>query len=81
MASQKFTFTVSGVNLTEEQSSAISREIAAAVTKVLVGPSPASAKSTAPSFLTVTKIKGGLWIDPALVGQEKVADLVANAEG
>jgi hypothetical protein len=78
MSSHKFTYTISGVALSDEQQSAISREIAAAVTRVLIGPSPNKLKT---DFLTVTKIRGGIWIDPALAGKESVAELVARAEG
>jgi hypothetical protein len=78
MASHKFTYTVSGVDLSAEQSSAISREIAAAVTRVLVGSSPQGIK---PEYLTLLKIYGGIWIDPTLVARESVGEFVAKTEG
>lgn len=78
MASHKFTYTISGVELSNEQQAAISREIASAVTRVLIGHAPSSLKT---DFLTVTKIRGGIWIDPAVAGRESVAELVARAEG
>jgi hypothetical protein len=78
MASHRFTYTVSGVDLSAEQQAAISGEIAAAVARVLVGQSPKGLKA---DFLTVTKIHGGIWIDPTLVGKESVGELVARAEG
>jgi hypothetical protein len=76
VASHKFTYTVSGVELSNEQRAAISREIAAAVTRVMVGHSPTSVKT---DFLNVTKIHGGLWIDPAVIAQESVGEVVAKA--
>jgi hypothetical protein len=78
MASHKFTYTISGVELSEEHQAAISREIASAVTRALIGVSPSKLKT---DFLTVTKIRGGIWIDPALAGRESVGELVARAEG
>jgi hypothetical protein len=76
VASHKFTYTVSGVELSTEQQAAISREIAAAVTRVMIGHSPKSVKS---DFLNVTKIHGGLWIDPAVIATESVGEVVAKA--
>jgi hypothetical protein len=82
MSSHKFTYTVSGIELSNEQQAAISREIAAAVTRALVGHAP---KAVKPDCLTVTKIRGGIWIDPSALAKdlakETVAEFVARAEG
>ena len=78
MSDHKFTYTVSGVTLSAEQEAAISREIAAAVTRVLIGPSVKPLKT---DFLTITKIRGGLWVDPTTISQEPVGALVQRAIG
>jgi hypothetical protein len=75
MANHKFTYTVSGVDLNSEQKAAISREIGAAVTRALIGPSPQPVRS---DFLTLTKIYGGIWIDPTLFADETVGQLEAR---
>ena len=75
MANHKFTYTVSGVDLSSEQKAAISREIGAAVTRALIGSAPQPVKA---EYLTLTKINGGIWIDPTLVANETVGQLEAR---
>lgn len=45
MADHKFEFTLSGVDLSEEQKNTIAGEIALAVTRVVVGDSPVSLRT------------------------------------
>jgi hypothetical protein len=78
MSDHRFSYTVSGVTLSAEQEAAISREIAAAVTRVLIGP---SAKALKTDFLTVTKIRGGMWLDPTSISHETVGALLQRAAG
>jgi hypothetical protein len=78
MASHKFTYVVSGVDLTSEQKAAISREIGSAVARALAGASP---KPVTTDFLCLTKIAGGIWIDPSVVAREPIGEFVAQAEG
>jgi hypothetical protein len=78
MADSKFVYTVSGVDLNEEQKAAISREIGAAVARALVGAAPKTMRS---EFLNIVKIHGGRWILADLAGKQTVADLVSHSEG
>lgn len=76
MADHKFVYTVSGVDLSDEQKAVISREIGAAVSRVLVGGSP-QVKS---EFLSYCRINGGIWVDPNLVPpRETVGEFTNNA--
>jgi hypothetical protein len=72
MANHKFTYTVSGVDLSQEQQAAVSRAIAAAVTTALVGTSPKALVSDALSYW---KIHGGIWIDPAALSRTTADEL------
>jgi ethanolamine ammonia-lyase small subunit len=56
MADYKFEFTVSGVNLSDDQKQRISNRIAAAVTQAMVGDSPDLLSA---QFLSVCRINGG----------------------
>jgi hypothetical protein len=56
MATQKFTYTVSGIDLTEEQKAKISQEIAATVTRVVLGE---SAKPIQPQLVSLHGVYGG----------------------
>ncbi len=76
MSEHKFVYTVSGVNLTEEQQATISREIGAVVSRVLIGSSPQTLRS---DFLNIGKIHGGMWIPVAQVAKESVGEIVARA--
>jgi uncharacterized protein (DUF697 family) len=60
MATQKFTYTVSGVDLTEAQKAKISQEIAATVTRVVLGE---SAKQIQPQLLSLHGVYGGKLAD------------------
>jgi hypothetical protein len=62
MASQKFVFTVSGVELSEAQKAKISQEIAAVVTRAVLGESP---KPMQPQLMTLHGVFGGKMIDVA----------------
>ncbi len=66
MADHKFEFTLSGVNLTEEQRTQIAGEIAMVVTRVVVGKSPDAAKA---AMWSQVKINGGRMIPQALLGE------------
>jgi len=78
MANQKFVYTVSGVDLSEEQRGAISREIGAAVARALIGAAPKALRSNA---LNICKIHGGRWIPVEDVAKQNVGELVASSEG
>jgi hypothetical protein len=75
MADHKFVYTVSGVNLSDAQKTAISQEIGAAVARVLVGASP---KPVISDCLNICKIHGGLMIPNDLVANVTVADILAK---
>ena len=66
MADSKFVYTVSGVDLNEEQKAAISREIGASVARVLVGAAPKAMRSES---LNIVKIQGGRWLPAALAAK------------
>jgi hypothetical protein len=76
MADHKFVYTVSGVDLNDEQQRAISQEIGNAVTRALLGHQPKAAKS---EFLNICKIHGGLWTPMDLAGKKTVGDLAAQS--
>jgi hypothetical protein len=78
MADSKFVYTVSGVELSEEHKAAISREIGAAVARVLVGAAPKAMRS---EFLNIVKIHGGRWLPAELAAKQSVAEVVATSEG
>jgi hypothetical protein len=79
MSHHKFVYTVSGVALSDEQKATISREIGAAVARVLA--TSAGSKTLAGAFLNIGKINGGRWLDPSTLAKgETVAELVAQAE-
>jgi len=75
---QKFVYTVSGINLSEEQKGTIAREIGAAVTRALIGAAPQSLRSNA---LNICKIHGGRWIPVDEVAKQNVGEVVAASEG
>ena len=62
MADHKFTYTVSGVDLSEAQRARISQHIAAAVTSALIGEGPAALTT---DYLTLHRVYGGRWIPAA----------------
>jgi len=62
MASHKFVYTVSGVELTDAQKSKISHEIAGVVTRAVLGESRAQIQ---PELLTLNGIAGGRMIPTA----------------
>lgn len=66
MADTKFVYTVSGVELSEAQKLKISEEIAAAVTKAIVGQSPEQLRT---DYLTLHQIAGGIWIPTAVAAK------------
>jgi hypothetical protein len=78
VADHKFVYTVSGVALTDEQKTAISQEIGAAVTRLLIGSAPKPMKS---EFLNISKIQGGRWLPAELAAGETVRAVVAASEG
>jgi hypothetical protein len=67
MSDHKFGYTVSGVDLSHEQKEAISREIGAAVARVLAGGSPGVPRT---DFLAIGKNYGGIWLDPNFLGAD-----------
>jgi hypothetical protein len=56
MATEKFVYTVSGVELSDAQKEKISREIAAAVTRVVLGEEP---RQIQPQLVTLHGVYGG----------------------
>jgi hypothetical protein len=62
MASHKFVYTVSGVELSEAQKSKISQEIAGVVTRAVLGESRAAIQ---PELLTLHGVAGGRMIPTA----------------
>jgi hypothetical protein len=78
MADHKFTYTISGVDLSDEQRATISREIGAAVARVLIGASPKTVRS---DFINISKIQGGRWLPTDLAAKDTVEKLVATGCG
>lgn len=76
MADHKFVYTVSGVDLSNQQKAAISEAIGAAVATAMLGASPKAARS---DFLNILNIHGGRRIEADAVANERVGDLVAAA--
>ncbi|MDR3506388.1 MAG: hypothetical protein P4L64_00665 [Caulobacteraceae bacterium] len=70
MSEHKFTYTVSGVNLSNEQKTAISQAIAAVVAEVLMGDDPGGFRADS---LVLHRIYGGIW--------QRVADLEQFEKG
>jgi hypothetical protein len=60
MTTQKFVYTVSGIDLSDAQKAKISQEIAAAVTRVVLGESP---KQVQPQLMSLHGVYGGKMID------------------
>ena len=75
MADHKFVFTVSGVDLSDEQKTVISQEIGAAVSRVLVG----GGTQVKAESLSYCRINGGIWIDPNVVARETVGQFTNAA--
>ena len=73
MASHKFVYTVSGVDLTDAQKSKISHEIAGVVTRAVLGE---SREKIQPDLLTLNGIAGGRMIPTAALkaGEGKVVE-------
>lgn len=67
MAEHKFTYTVSGVHLSDEHQHRISQAIAAAVAGELAGDAPGEIRADALSLL---RIYGGIWQKVAIQGIE-----------
>jgi hypothetical protein len=79
MAKHRFVYTVSGINLSDEQRARISQAIGVAVSQALTLDAPGTVKT---DFLNVHRIYGGLWIDvleAEKVGIESI--LTAQASG
>jgi hypothetical protein len=62
MSDHRFSYTVSGIHLSDDQRIAISQAIAAAVADVLLGDDPGAVRA---DCLTLHRIYGGKWIDVA----------------
>ncbi len=62
MADHKFEFTLSGVNLSDEQKNKISSEIASVVTRAVVGDSPAALRT---AMWSLVNIHGGKMVPDA----------------
>lgn len=85
MESHKFTYTVSGVKLSDVQKHEISQAISSAVTTALIGHSSKSEISHSSKFGTsdtfsLIKIWGGLWALPAELGEAGQKAMEALAE-
>ena len=70
----KFTYTISGVDLSDEQRALISREIGSAVTRALIGDAPNLFQS---DLLTIWMRNGGRLITAALAAKSTVPELIA----
>lgn len=85
MESHKFTYTVSGVKLSDEQKHEISQAISSAVTTALIGQSSrseiahSSRLGTSDTF-SLIKIWGGLWARPSELGEAAQKEVEALAE-
>lgn len=77
MSEHKFVYTISGIDLSDHQKAAISREIGSAVARSLAGHS----SKVKTDCLTVTKIHGGRWIDAAEVADQSVREVLQGSEG
>lgn len=75
MADHKFSYTVSGVHLTEAQKHKISTSIGTAVAHVLGEESTHSVRS---DFCYITRIYGGLWMDVAEVEKIGIANVLKS---
>jgi len=73
MASSKFVYTVSGIDLSDAQKAEISHEIAAAVTRVVLGK---SAKQVQPQLLSLHGVYGGKIVDTAV--EHPTAEFVSS---
>ena len=62
MPSHKFVYTVSGIELTDNQKTKISQEIAGVVARAVLGESP---QQIQPELLTLHGVAGGRMIDVA----------------
>ena len=72
MAQHKFTYTVSGVHLSDEQQQRVSRAIATAVAGAIAGEAPGEVHTDALSLL---RIYGGIWqkvLVPGVEGEDRV---------
>jgi len=77
MESHKFTYTVSGVKLSDVQKHEISQAIGSAVTTVLIGH---SSKLVTSDALSLHKIWGGIWALPSELGATARTEVEALAE-
>ncbi len=72
MASHKFVYTVSGVELTDAQKSRISQEIAAVVTRAVLGES--RKEEVQPDLLTLHGVAGGRMIPTAEAAKSRTIE-------
>lgn len=77
MSEHKFTYTVSGIHLSDEQQTRVSQAIAAAVAGAIVGDSPGEAHA---DNLSLLRIYGGIW-QKVLVRGTEGQDPVASQVG
>jgi hypothetical protein len=85
MESHKFTYTVSGVKLSDAQKHEISQAISSAVTSALISHSSKSEIGHSFKFgesdtFSLTKIWGGVWALPAELGDVGLKAVEALAE-
>ncbi|HEY5204093.1 MAG TPA: hypothetical protein VIJ63_05785 [Roseiarcus sp.] len=85
MENHKFTYTVSGVKLSDEQKHEISQAISSAVTNALIGHSSKSeighsAKAGMNDTFSLIKIWGGIWARPGELGDAGLKAVEALAE-
>lgn len=78
MANHKFTYVVSGVDLSHDLKASISRAIAGAVAGALAQGPKMEGRVEALNF---TKIYGGIWIEPSALSKTMQGELNALAEG
>ncbi len=76
MHEHKFTYTIAGVHLSDEQKTRVSQAIAGAVAGVLASESPGQLSADS---LTLGRIYGGIWIMPEVLREAGGADPVIES--
>ncbi len=74
MSEHRFSYTVSGIHLSDEQKIAISQAIGVAVADILLGEDPSAMRA---DCLTLHRIYGGKWINVADLEADEAEDALA----
>ena len=75
MREHRFTYTVAGVHLSDEQKTKVSQAIAGAVAGVLATEAPGEISADS---LTLGRIYGGIWIKPEALREEGADPVVES---